>query len=507
MSIAGLCSFLATVALLAVLAVASRKLPGSGRAPATLGWTDLALLLGSGLVTAVLGAWLMAPIALEDGVVTGADFQEYCASVASLRGDGLSHWYAMRSKAPGLVPALMARPLGLVDGLVSSALLGSAVLGMALFAWGRAIHGRLAGLAAVVLALAFPPLVLAGRVLSFYPQIAAWFVVAAATAAAAMRWRTRLALVLGGCGVGLALLADGIGLVWALPCGLVVLVAALRAPRRSWPARLAVVLLPVVLSWFVGRWANAETHPLELQLGIMVRTHQTDGAEPVQLQDTGYRWGWSNPIGVPGTLLRIWSSSGDAGRQLQDREPVLEARERRVAPWLPLLWAALVPTVLALRRRPWLLFALLLGCLPFVGMLHRAATMETNLRFLLLALPFAPVLLALALACALEGARPEPRQASAEQPSPVWARALRPAIALSLSCFLLAGPGWTPLSFRSSGRPPFRAVNDAGTAVDFAITGQRRPNPVLEPCIQGLQADHTRGVPTESRFYGNLTDR
>ncbi len=457
------------------------------------------------LAVAALGAWWLGPSSLDGGVVTGADFQEYCASVASLRGDEPAHHYAMRSRFPALLPALLAHPLGVVDGLLLSSLLGAALLGAGLYAWGLALHGRLAGLCAALLALALPPLALAPRVAGFYPLIAGLLVAATAAAALALRARRPALLLLGGVGVALALLADGIGLIWALPCLALVLVAALRAPRARWPLRLALVLLPVLLSWGVGRWAYAPTHPLELQLAIMVRTNQGGGpGAPPEVAPGGYRWGWSNPLAVPATLWRVAGASGRAGEQLQHGPANREARGRHVAPWLPLLAAALVPAVLALRRHPWRIAALALGCAPFAAMLQRAASMETNLRFLLLCAPFIALALGLALAWALEGPAPPEGEPAPRRGAAGWSGLLRPALALLLLGLLIGGPGWTPLSPRWRQHEPFRAVNDLATAVIFARTGQRRPNPVLEPCIQALQRDAAAGVPEASRLYGAL---
>ena len=505
MSTAALLSFLLAAVTMGALALLGRRLPGGGASQVALGWVDLVLALGAGLATMLLGAWVLGPASLDGGVVTGADFQEYCASVATLRGDLPAHHYAMRSQAPGLLPGLLAGPLGVVDGLALASLLGSGLVGAALYGWGRALHGRVAGLCAAGFGLAMPALAVAPRVLSFYPLITGLLVAATACATLAMRARTGLGLAVGGVGVALALLADGIGLIWALPCLAVVLVAALRAPRRRWPLRLALALLPVVLSLGVGRWAYAPTHPLETQLSIMVRTNSAAGpGGPPEAEVGGYRWGWSNPLAVPASLGRLWQRSRQAGQHLQDGQEVRQARARHVSPWLPLLAVALVPAALALRRRPWLLLALGLGCLPFAAMLQRAASMETNLRFLILSMPFVPLLLGLALAWALEGPVGAAPPATPASPAPRWARALRPGIALLLLALLILGPGLTPLSARWSGRAPFPAVNDAATAVSFARTGQRRPNPEIPACTEALVRDAQRGTPQASRLYGDL---
>ncbi len=500
-----LASFAGFLAGLLALALLASRLPAARGPGSRSALVELGIAAAAGLATAVACGWWLGPEALQGGAVTGADFQEYCASVASLRPDGDPHWYPMRSRLAGLLPGLLSRRLGVLDGLAASALLGSAGLGASLYLWGLALHGRLAGLAAVAFSWAVPSLALAGRLLSFYPLITALLVASAAAAAMALRRRSGLALLGGACAAGLALLADGIGLIWALPCCLLLLLAALRAPRRRWPLRLALLLVPLLLAWLGGRAAFRDSHPLELQLSVMTATRP---GQPGQQASTGpqqgYRPGWSNPFSAPLSLLRVATASGRVGQQLQQHDELSRQRDLRVLPWLAVLLAAGPLACLSLRRRPWLLLALLCSCLPFLAMLQRAARLEPSQRFLLLALPVVPLLLGLALAWSLLGplpAQPERQDVPGAGGRSGW---LRPALGLALVMALVSGLVPTPLSPGWPAREPFAAVPDAAAALDHAAGRAPAPNPSVAACQAALRADLAAGHPHQSRFFGPL---
>jgi hypothetical protein len=499
MSGVALFQFFVPLGCLLGLALLAVRLPGRGRGLGSLDGWDALYALVCGLIVALVAAFGAGPLALEGGAVTGADFQEYCATVASVRGDPLDWHYAMRSRFPALVPGLLAGPFGVLDGLVLGSLLGSALLGASLYLWGRGLHGRVAGCAAAALSLGLPALALAGRMLSFYPLIAGLLALATALATLAFSQRRPWALLLGGIGVGLALLADSVGLLWALPLLLLVVIAALWAPRKRWPLRLALVLLPVALSFGVGRWAYAHSHSLELQLAIMVRANLPT-QQAIEAEEGGYRWGWSNPLAVPATLLRVARRSGGAGERIERRDPSPHERDP-VAPWLPLAAAGAVAAMVALRRRPGLILALGLGCLPWAAMLQRAASMEPSLRFLLLSMPFVPLVLGVGLAGALVGAHAGPDLEA--EPVSLPGMTLRPVLA-AVVVGLLLGLGFSPLSPRWEGHKRWQAVNDGPAAQRYARRGIDRPHPANEGCIEAMRLDVERGVPEGSQVYGGL---
>ena len=162
------------------------------------------------------------------------------------------------------------------------------------------------------------PMVLLGRMLSFYPEIIASFVLAAAATPWAIRLRTPVTMVLSGLSIGAVLLVDVRGLMWALPfLGGAAAAAIIGAgsdesqvsPKR-WIRRCKLILclmIPVAVSYPLGEWAfPANTTSLETQLDLrpLFATHGATGAEFVGpfSTETAYRWGWSSIFELPGTL-------------------------------------------------------------------------------------------------------------------------------------------------------------------------------------------------------------
>ena len=143
-------------------------------------------------------------------------------------------WSPNRSRLSGLVAIATAGELGTQDALLANAWAGQGLLGAGLYLWGRSIHSPVAGVASVLAACALVPLVVLGRMLTFYPVIVGTLTFA--TGAVAVYWRhpgarTATFAVLG---IGLALLVDLRGLLWALPLlGLAGLRALAQRSARS----------------------------------------------------------------------------------------------------------------------------------------------------------------------------------------------------------------------------------------------------------------------------------
>ncbi len=489
---------------------------------------DVALALVCSIGVATVGSFWLARFHLAGGSLTGADFQQYCGSVAWLRGDGTEHWYFMRSTTSGLLPALLARKLGVLDGLAWASLLSLSITVLAVYTWARVLMDRLAAVAAAMLVASVAPLVLSSRFLSFYPEIMAGLTLAAAASALAVRVGGRWGALLAGCSSALAFLVDGRGLAW----GLAYLVLALslvffgnggsaggKKTGEKW-IRLSLVLLPIVVSWFAGGPANQRTWTLESQVALMIRTNSPDpGAswapEPGRWAGKdGYRWGHGNPLNIPATVVDLAIMTAQSSSHLSEGQSSV-TRSQQVWPWT---WPGVVGLALVLwglRRKPMLLSTWLVTIAPFSLYTWQAARMEPSLRFLALAFPVIPLTLGMGISVLLKG-EPLKRPGShrekdrTEQPAPAPQHAsaapisLRGGLALLLLLLMIQGviPGF--LSPAAPWRVPFVAVNEGLEAVMAVRDGTGNfKSPPVGACLAALQKDLDSGIPARSRVYAH----
>lgn len=404
---------LPAVAVVLLLPLLWRWVPG--RQPEGAGWAwrvdgpllALAAALGGGLQV----GWLV-DFHLAQGVVASSDFEDWCAAVATLAAGQPGAFPAHRPMlvARGLVG--LARSVGTADALLLGAQLSAFVGCAGLFLWGRALHGRLAGLSAALFAGALGPLVSLGRTLSFYPELTAVFTLGAGLAAGAARSGSVGAMGLAGLGIGLCLLVDLRGLVWALPLLGVAGLGLLRPPRRVGTTALRVLALGLPL---VGAWAAAplayhpDTGSLEEQADLRMRMWEWGLRDPQYAppwsHSTRYVWGTTPLRDIPATLLHF-----RAQQQLAPDPSRLESfaganRRRHVEPWAGLVAASTAVALFGLALRPTRLVAGLGTALPFVAALQGAITFQVSaVRFLGQAAPVVALGLGLCWATLAQGA-------------------------------------------------------------------------------------------------------
>lgn len=386
--------------LLALLLRLLPDRPGASRPPDR--W-DLAAMVGLGAGLSLLCDGWLAAFHLLSGAMIGSDFLEYCGSIASMRPGGDPDIFSgQRSRLAALPSALLSEP-GIVEGMARAARWSVAVIGAGIYLWGRALHSRLAGTAGVLLAAASAPLVVLVRTVSFYPEITAVFTLGSALAAAAVRWRRPVDLLLCGVGVGLCFLIDLRGLIWGLAALGPALVVAFLAPWRRWPLRLAVLLLPVWLAWIGGRHAYLpDANPLEGQVDLIQRIKDKGGEAGFDRMDqpiSEYVWGRTDVLGIPGTLRALAIQSSLIPDWMEADPRSQHEVYRSVTPMVAPLSVALLLALIALRRRP-LLAATMLGLLvPYVSSLRSAITLgQLYPRYIGAVAPAAAVIAGVALA-------------------------------------------------------------------------------------------------------------
>lgn len=500
-------SVLATHLVLAVLPLVVVVLLARARpqrlgadAPFDVRW-DLGIAALGGLVFAGLSTFYLADLFLQGGPVTGADFHDYCACVGASRGDHDGGWRATRSFASGVLPSLLARRFGVVDGLLIGAMISQWVMGTGIVLWGRALHSRLAGLAAVILACGVAPLVTLGRTVTFYPEIIAVFVLAAALSVLALRTASRWAVLAAGIAIGLSLLMDVRAIVWAPPMLAVVGVAVIR--MQTWPHRLGaalLVLLPLLVSAQVSEFVYLRGIPsLERQMDAHVDDVLTIvGAPPEDLAgerpDRGAIWGQTPVLGIPASLVRLVQGRARVPSTARTLPETVAGRSQQILPWLPVWCVGLCIGAWGLRRRWWLLIGLGVPLVPFVSATHSAGWFLYRPRFLASGMVIVPVVIGVGLAVAILGSLSRADLKTPVRPS--W------RVPVVSGCLVVLVLGWVPSWFSpfADWRYPLAVDANPRNALQSAVLDKQIGPRVSPMCTVTIQADLTAGHLAGSRI-------
>lgn len=315
------------------------------------------------------------------GPVTASDFHDYCLGVLSLREGEAALWPPRRSR----FAALLAVPFeGVASSLARSALLAAVLVGTGLFAWAREIGGRWAGPAAVLVALALAPMTVLPRMWSFYPTLTATFVLTAALVARAVR-RGGPWLVLGAVGISACLLVDVRGVFWAVPFGLLLVLAGGLRRQLGWTVGAALV---VALSYPVGGVVYPpRAVPLETQVNVRDLVVQHGGADPGVLPLTngaGFVWGQTPMRSMPETARHLLGQLKQAP-EVPSNWRLQPPRYREIVLWQTRLGAGLtgLAGVVLWARRRRLQAAALLTTGPFwLGLYGALEALDLQVRFL-----------------------------------------------------------------------------------------------------------------------------
>ena len=476
---------------------------------------DGALALGSGLVAMVLCAFWFADFYIHNGTFLVSDFHEYCGTVHAQAVGALSQTSRGRSWWSVAPAAWLSQRVGIIDGLGGNALLGMWATGTGLYLWGRAAHGRLAGVGAALCMTAIAPLTTLSHTLSLYAIITGGLALCTGTAAVALRFPRWSTLTVAGLGVGLALLIDLRGLFWALPAGGLVLLGILRTPPRSWAPRLGLLAGLLGLAWLAAPTSYPpHMDPLEAHISLRQRLADNGIARPDDFPEatTSYIWGKSSPLEIPATLLGIAERSSHVPVALRDARGGAMNRARFAAPWLaPGLGAGVVVLVgLLFGRRRLVRATVVVGlALPWLVSLKGAIDVQRSFpRFLGSAMPVLALALGLAWATLASG-RAIWQRGEASQGWQSWSgwsqiAPLRPVLALGLLLAFLMGALPSALSPVASWRQTIgSSVSSLQLAVEMA-KGEGPRDPRYNSCADALHSDIRAGLDPAGRLYGGI---
>ncbi len=454
-------------------------------------------LLIDGLVAVVcgIGFWWVAHERLARAHMLDpwntADMVDYCNAILHLSTDPDTPWSMKRSKITGMFAAYFAQERGIMGGLRASSGMATGLIGAGLYLWARIAAGRTAGLLAVTAGLALSPLVLLPRILTFYPVVSAFFVLGAVCVTAAIVWRTPRALALAGVGIGLALLGDVRGLVWAVPWSAGVLVALWHSSNRK---QAALWLLgPLVVSFMVARWsfptgavsfeAQIDARPLWKLYGSTAPAHQ-----PPHDSGGDFVWGRSGPWRLPQTGLFVLHQ---LSLEPPDNFPPPVSRfavDNHLQPMVPLWIGAGLLAFGVLLRRPRALLALAATVAPFAIAFHGQHGMaEIRLRFLCQIMPALAVLIGVGLGRVVDGI-PGPARGEPGRSHPV-----RALIASGTVLALVMGIVSSPVSSRARWRRPWPVVGEL-IQVHPQTSNKAQLSERMQTCAQGLARDDAAGL-------------
>lgn len=327
------------------------------------------------------------------------DFADYCISLLAFE-DPRIPFPPKRSRFAAVLPFVFSQSAGIVNGMAQAAWFSTALLGMGIYFWASQVAGRVAGVFAVCIALTMAPLVSLSRFLNFYPEIVTAFVWGAAFLAYAFRKRTPRSFFLAGIGVGICLLIDSRGLIWALPYGVAGVFGCLTL--KGWRSKCLALLcfvIPLYLSWYGGWWAfTSFSSPLEKQIDVrplFVGFDEDNPAlKPPWLYPSKFIWGWSRLSELPRTIEFLWEQKNIAPPQgFLDWQNALRLQDDYFKVWRNFSLSCALAAAAGLCFKPWRFIGFLAALCPFVAAFIGIESMvEQHIRFFTHALPGVAVL-------------------------------------------------------------------------------------------------------------------
>ena len=463
----------------------------------------LALLLG--VVFSVLACGWFSRFHLT-GPTLSSDFYDFCSAVAHARNENWSSYSQDRSFLAGWLPALFAARVGVVEGLAWSAAISSALIGTGLYVWARSLHSRMAGIYTLIFALGIAPIVVLGRTLTFYPQYIGWFCLSAGLCAAAVRFRNWWTLAAATASIGMCLLIDVRGVVWAAPNLALLLLFYLPQPKKQALIGMGIILTILAGFWWGGSRAYSPDHTSLDDQANPIRLHNEHKpvSEPL-LSDPGpagipnFVWGRTPLQDIPKTLFLLGRDTKKVAPGLAQVTRTQRGRAAHFHPWYPLVGTLTLVFLIAPGPRRARIATLLLTASPFLVVLYHASTLEFRPRFAASALPPFAVLLGLGTATLWATGRKEVSENSSRSARLLhqWPSALR----VGLLAVFVFGAIPSFLAPDASWRQRFVSDQEVQEMRRGALGGRQPEAWGSEACVEGIRDDWRSGKKPLGRLY------
>ena len=420
-----------------------------------------------------------------------ADLSDYCNGILHLLDEPNVPWSIKRSKITAWAATPFAEAAGIMTALRTSSAAASALVGGGLYMWGRVAAGRTAGLVAVISGLALSPLVLLPRILTLYPMVSAFFVLGAVGVTAGIVYRSPKALAFAGAGIGLALLGDVRGLVWAVPW----MAGALLAVGYSANKRTALkwLLAPLAISFLIGHWSYTEDAvSFEAQLDVRPLWEMYGSRDPAHQPpyDTGgdFVWGHSGPWRLPQTGLFILNQLSLTAPRGFPPPVSAFAADNHLEPMIPLWIGGGLLALLGLISRPRAFLAVAVSVAPFAIAFHGQTGMaEIRVRFLCQIMPALALLIGVSIG-RLVDSMPGPWASAHGESHPI-----RTLTAGGVLLAIVMGEISTPASPWARWRRPWPVVSELLVMhPDSELLGEMSDR--KKPCAQALKRDQDQGL-------------
>jgi hypothetical protein len=248
-----------------------------------------------------------------------SDFLDYCYTLTTYEQPLDESGSAYRSRLAGFSSHILQGYLGTIDAIAVSSVIWTSICFSLLYLCGYFLHSSTAGIFIVMIALTIAPLHTLGRIVNFYPTIIASMLFGCTAFACWSRHINYKRSIILGIAIGLLLLVDLRGVLWATTYWLgAMLFVFATSPKRKWLKIFLCLHVPIFLSWYLGTWSYPpNTTPIEHQTSFVYKT-VVWGTQHLQDKSLdGYVWGRSSLYSIIELFVFLFEES--------NRKPSLDA--------------------------------------------------------------------------------------------------------------------------------------------------------------------------------------